>query len=99
MTVKATAGGGRPLKGLSVWADYTEPEPGPSGDDRYILKGGVQSNVRFSEQQDGRFLSESLQPGREVNITAQAPGFQPASRKLKLPEGGNQELTLVLEPR
>jgi hypothetical protein len=41
----------------------------------------------------------SLQPDHEVKITAQAKGFQPASRTLQLAEGKSEEITLVLDPK
>jgi hypothetical protein len=34
-----------------------------------------------------------------VNVTVSADGFATASRKLSLPEGKAEEITLVLEPK
>ena len=66
---------------------------------RSVLKNGVHSDVHFEKQDDGRFRSDQLTPDREVNITAEADGFKPASRKFKLAEGKTEEITLVLEPK
>ena len=66
---------------------------------KLILAGGVQSDVDFEKQEDGRFRSEQLQPDLEFNVTAEADGFKPASRKLTLAEGKTEEITLVLEPK
>jgi beta-lactamase regulating signal transducer with metallopeptidase domain len=96
LTVKATDEGGRPVKDLVVSARFTTPEPEP--DTSYILKGGVNSDVLFQEQRDGRLRSTSLQPGRELLVTAQAAGFAPASQKLTLAEREHLEVKLVLKP-
>jgi beta-lactamase regulating signal transducer with metallopeptidase domain len=95
--LKATTKDGKPVKGFRVSADYTEPDPQHEG--KFILKGGVGSDVNLEEQGDGRYRSSQLVPDREVKVTAQADGFKPASRKLKLPEGKTEEVTLVLEPK
>ena len=64
-----------------------------------ILKGGETSNVLLHEVPNGPFRSESLQPGREILVTAQASGFAPAHKKLILAEGEKVEATFVLKPR
>lgn len=40
-----------------------------------------------------------LVPDREVVVTAQAEGYTPASRKITLPEGKTEEVSLILEPK
>lgn len=66
---------------------------------KIILAGGVQSDVNFEKQEDGRFRSEQLQPDLEFSVNAEAEGFKPANRKLKIAEGKTEEITLVLEPK
>ena len=96
LTVKATDQGGLPVKGFQVRPMFTEPELEP--DTSYILKGGVNSHVRFQEEQDGRFRSASLQPGREMQITAQARRGQASEAEATLAEGEKVEVKLILKP-
>jgi uncharacterized GH25 family protein len=93
--VKATTKNGNALKGFRASVDYTEPDKQRDG--KYILKGGLNSDVNLEEHGDGRYRTSQLVPDREVLVTVQAEGFASASRKLKLPEGKNEEVTLVLE--
>jgi hypothetical protein len=95
--INATTKDGKPVKGFQAVVDYTEPDPQRGG--KYILKGGVQSDVSLEEQGDGRHRTSQLVPDREVAVTVTADGFAPASRKVTLPEGKVEEVTLVLEPR
>ena len=66
---------------------------------KLILAGGVESDVNFEKQEDGRYRSEQLQPDIEFSVNAEGDGFKPATRKLTIPEGKTEEITLVLEPR
>jgi hypothetical protein len=96
--VKAEAKDSKPVPGLKVSAHYTQQEKEQVGG-KLILAGGVESDVNFEKQEDGRFRSEQLQPDLEFSVTAEADGFKPASRKLTLTEGITEEITLVLEPK
>ena len=96
--VKAETKDGKPVAGLKVSAHYTQQEK-EQMQGKLILAGGVQSDVNFEKQEDGRFRSEQLQPDLEFSVTAEADGFKPASRKLTLAEGKTEEITLVLEPK
>jgi beta-lactamase regulating signal transducer with metallopeptidase domain len=95
--VKATTSTGEPVKAVVFSGDYLDESDGPGM--RMILKNGLQSDIHFEKQDDGRFRTYSLTPDRAVKITAHADGFQPASRTFKLPEGKTEEATFVLEPR
>jgi hypothetical protein len=95
--VKAQTRDNKPVPGLKVSALYTQEEKEQEG--KFNLAGGVRSDVNFEKQEDGRFRSEQLQPDLEFNVTAEADGFKPASRKLTLAEGKSEEITLVLEPK
>jgi hypothetical protein len=88
----------KPVPGLKLSANYSQQETEQMGGKR-ILAGGVQSDVGFEKQEDGRFRSEQLQPDLEFNLIAEADGFKPASRKLSITEGKTEEITLVLEPK
>lgn len=56
---------------------------------------GIQGDVLFEKQQDGRWRSESLLPDENVTLTVEAPGFQSWSQSYVLTEGTTQEI----EPR
>jgi hypothetical protein len=96
--VKAEAKDGKPVAGLKVSAHYTQQEKEQMGG-KLILAGGVESDVNFEKQEDGRFRSEQLQPDLEFSVTAEADGLKPATRKLALTEGKTEEIKLVLEPK
>lgn len=96
--VKGEAKDGKPVSGLKVSAHYTQEEK-QEMHGKLILNGGVQSDVNFEKQEDGRFRSEQLQPDLEFSVTAEADGFKPASHKLTIGEGKTEEITLVLEPK
>jgi Zn-dependent protease with chaperone function len=95
--VKATAKDGRPIQDLILAGEYTE-EIANAGVKRG-LPNGAQTEILFERQGDGRFRATKLTPDREVKISADADGFKPASRKIKLPEGKTEELTVVLESK
>jgi beta-lactamase regulating signal transducer with metallopeptidase domain len=88
----------KPVPGLKVSAQYTQPEKNQAMG-KLILAGGVESDVSFEKQEDGRFRSSQLQPDIEFSVKAEADGFKPASHKLTIAEGKNEEITLVLEPK
>jgi hypothetical protein len=97
IVINATTRDGKPVKGFRASVDYTKPDPERDG--KYILKGGVRSDVSLEEQGDGRYRTSQLVPDREVEVTVKADGFKTASRKVTLPEGKVEEVTLVLEPK
>ena len=55
-------------------------------------------DVHFEKQDDGRQRSEQLVPDEEFTVTVEAPGYEPKSEKLKLPEGAVKELEVRLKP-
>src|SRR5262249_26032904 len=95
--INATDRAGKPVKGFRAGVDYTGPDPERDG--KYILKGGVHSDVSLEDQGDGRYRTSQLVPDREVEVAVKAEGFAPASRKVKPAEGTTEEVTLVLEPK
>ena len=95
--IAATTKDGRPATGFRTSVDYTEVDR-PRDDGKFILKGGIRSDVFLDEQKDGRYRTSQLVPDREVAVTVEADGYRPASRKVTLPEGKTEELTLVMEP-
>ncbi len=93
--ISAATKDGKPVKDFKASVDFTEP--GERRDGKYILKGGMHSDVSLEDHGEGRYRTSQLVPDREVVVTIKADGFAPASRKLKLPEGKTEEVTLVLE--
>ena len=97
LLVKVTAKDGSKPKGVAVTATYPEEKGLQEG--RFIVKNGLQSDVTFEEQEDGRFRSSQLLPDEEVTITAHAEGYPEASQKVKLAEGTSKDVEIVLEKK
>jgi beta-lactamase regulating signal transducer with metallopeptidase domain/uncharacterized GH25 family protein len=96
--VKGETKDGKPVPGLKVSAIYSQQDT-EQMEGKRILAGGVQSDVGFEKQEDGRFRSSQLQPDLEFNLIAEADDCKPANRKLTITEGKTEEMTLVLEPK
>jgi beta-lactamase regulating signal transducer with metallopeptidase domain len=95
LVVDATDGSGRRLKDFKVKATY---QPGKSPKDpNSSFVNGVQGDVYFEKQEDGRWRSEQMLPDEEVNVTLSADGYQPRSENVKLAEGTTRDLKMVLE--
>jgi beta-lactamase regulating signal transducer with metallopeptidase domain len=93
----ATQDGMKPAD-VVVWADYTPKKKDQGG--RRVLKGGVTSDCRFEQQEDGRFRSDGLYPDQEVTVTARAKGYaERTSPAFSLAEGTTREIELVLEKK
>jgi beta-lactamase regulating signal transducer with metallopeptidase domain len=86
LLVKVTVQDGRALKGVKVTVDLP-PE----------LKH-LHPTITPSEQNDGRWRCSFLPRDDEFTLTVAAPGFQPSSQKLTLPEGAKKEVTVKLKP-
>jgi hypothetical protein len=97
LLVKVTAKDGGKPKGAAVTALYPEEKGLEQG--RFIVKNGLQSDVTFEEQEDGRFRSSQLQPDLEVTITAHAEGYQDGTSKVKIAEGMSKDVEIVLEKK
>jgi beta-lactamase regulating signal transducer with metallopeptidase domain len=95
LLVKVTAKDGGKPKGAAVTALYPEEKGLQEG--RFIVKNGLNSDVTFEEQEDGRFRSSQLLPDEEVTVTAHAEGYAEASQKVKLAEGTSKDIEIVLE--
>jgi len=93
---KITSKDGQPLSEQGLTGEYLD-EKDEQGM-RMILPGGRNSDISFNKQEDGRFRTSQVTPDREIKITAYAKGFEPESRRFKLPEGKTEEVTFVLEP-
>ena len=96
--IKATTKDGRPVPKFKATVNDTTPKQAGNGG-QFVLGDDTYSDVSLEgPQEDGRYRTSQLPPDTEVEVTAKAEGFQPASRKLTLPEGKTEEVTLILEP-
>jgi hypothetical protein len=96
LLVQVKAKDGSKLKDVAVSADYPPGKAQYSG--KLILKKGLNSDVSFEEQEDGRFRSSQLFPDQEVTVTGHAKGYASVSIKVKpIKEGVTKEMTVVLE--
>ena len=93
--VKVVAKDGGKLKDVAVTATYPEGKGDARG--KRIVGGGRQSDVGFEKQEDGRFRSSQMFPDEEVTITGHADGYESHSEKVKLAEGTQKEIVIVLE--
>jgi hypothetical protein len=92
--IKPATPDGQPVKGVQVSVNYSGGDK--SQDGKYILKGGMQSDVNLEEMDGGRFRTSQLAPDRDVTVTARADGYTSKSETLRLPEGATRELELIL---
>jgi beta-lactamase regulating signal transducer with metallopeptidase domain/uncharacterized GH25 family protein len=93
--VKIVAKDGGKLVKPTITAKYAPDKAQYQGG--ILISNGMQSDVNFEEQEDGRFRSEQLFPDEEVTFTAHAEGYESKSEKLTLPEGAKKEIEIVLE--
>lgn len=57
-----------------------------------VTDNGVQGDVSFDKQDDGRWRSSQLLPDEEFTLTLDAEGYRPKSEKLTLAEGAVKEI-------
>ena len=95
LTVRAVGPDGKPFTKFLPRIEYKDPTltrhaaaPLPNGIKGDVVFGGATSREQW--------ITWSLQPDQEFTVTAEAPGYQPASQTLKLAEGENREITLKL---
>ena len=97
IVINATTKDGKPIKGFTAAVEYTAP--GEGREKNVHVVGGGRKQAIQDEQYDGRYRTSTLLPDKEVSVTVSADGYATASRKLSLPEGKTEEVTLVLEPK
>ena len=59
---------------------------------------GVEGEVNFEKQEDGRWRTEQMLPDEKIKLTVSADGYKSVKRELALPEGAVEELTVTLFP-
>ena len=88
--VRAVAEDGSTIPGFKcklVYASDRKPYEQPPNWIR-----GIEGDVNFETQQDGRWRSQSLLPSENVTLTVEAAGYQPWSQVFSFPEGVTQEV-------
>ncbi len=64
------------------------------------MSNGSSYSDGFTHQPDGRYRSRSLMPDHEYKIIAASKEYVPKEvPRLKLPEGGRAEVTLILRKK
>jgi hypothetical protein len=96
LLVKVSAKDGQKLNNPAVTIAYG-PGKRSSRFAGFVVAGGRRSDVRFVQQEDGRFRTMSLFPDEETTVTAHADGYASQSVPVKLPEGETKEIEIVLE--
>jgi beta-lactamase regulating signal transducer with metallopeptidase domain/protocatechuate 3,4-dioxygenase beta subunit len=92
---KVSAKDGGKLPDVKVTAMYGTGKGPFQG--RLIVGDGLNSDVSFEHQEDGRFRSEQLLPDEEVTFVAHAKGYKGIPVTLKMPEGESKDIELILE--
>jgi hypothetical protein len=95
LVVNAVDSKGQQIKGFTPKVTYQEGKSPKDPNSRFI--NGVEGDVYFEKQEDGRWHSFQMQPDEEVTVTAVAEGYQAPTEKVKLAEGAIKEVKLVLE--
>jgi len=67
------------------------------GKQRYVIEGEQRSDLSFEHQDDGRQRTSQMLPDEEVTFTVTSAGYEAASEKVTLPEGGTKELVVTLK--
>jgi hypothetical protein len=86
---------GQQIQGFQVFAKYQQGKSPLEPNTQFI--NGVQGDVYFEKQEDGRWRSVQLLPDEEVTITVEAGRYVPRSETLRWWEGEQKELEMVLE--
>jgi protocatechuate 3,4-dioxygenase beta subunit len=83
------------IKGFKAQVVYVSGKS-PKDPNSFFING-VQGDVYLEKQEDGRWRTSQMLPDEEIEVTAQADGYEKKSIKLKMPEGETKDLELVLD--
>jgi hypothetical protein len=86
---------GAQIKDFQIKVEYA-PDKSPKQRGSFFING-VQGDVYFEKQEDGRWRSSQLLPEEEITVTVSADGFKSYQEKMSLAEGTTKELTAKLE--
>lgn len=101
IVISVTTNAGMPIEDNLPSVDYTDPNYDGRGNKLYHSgkSGQSETDVPFEDIGGGKIRTIQLVPGREVNVTIRAEGFQTESRKITLAEGKTEEMKFVLVPK
>lgn len=94
LIVSAIDSGGKPIADFKPALFYRNGVKPREEGSRWL--SGVDGEVNFEHQEDGRWRSEQLLPDEEFILTVLAEGFQTAARSMSLAEGEVKELDFPL---
>jgi beta-lactamase regulating signal transducer with metallopeptidase domain len=97
VTVRAVDSDGKPVAEFKPAIFYRSGVKPRQEGSRWI--SGVDGEVNFEKQEDGRWRSEQLLPDEEFILTVFADGYQPASEALTLTEGSLKDVSIVLHKK
>jgi RNA polymerase sigma-70 factor (ECF subfamily) len=97
VTVRAVDSEGKPVAEFKPAIFYRSGVKPRQEGSRWI--SGVDGEVNFEKQEDGRWRSEQLLPDEEFILTVFADGYQPTSEVLTLAEGSLKDLSIVLHKK
>jgi beta-lactamase regulating signal transducer with metallopeptidase domain/uncharacterized GH25 family protein len=95
LTVRVKAKDGTKLSDAKVTAMYGKGKGPFQG--RLIVGDGLNTDVTFEHQEDGRFRSSQLLPDEEVTLTGHVKGYKSTPVTLKVPEGESKDIDLIME--
>jgi hypothetical protein len=95
--VRAAAEDGAPIKEFKPHVFYAKHKRTDHQGGRWL--SGIEGDVNFEKQEDGRWRSEQLLPDESFILTVEAEGYQLWSERFSLPEGAIKELDVRLKKR
>lgn len=95
--VKIVDESGKLIKDAKPKALFEEGKSPKSPGSRFI--NGVQGDVSFEQQADGRWRSSSLLPDHKLTVSAQQEGLVTKEQVVSLKEASEKELVFVMTPQ
>lgn len=95
LILNAVEKGGSQIKDFKVKVTYAAGKS-PRDPNSFFING-MQGDVFFEKQEDGRWRSSQMLPDEEVAVTISAEGYKSYETKLKLVEGTTKEIKAELD--
>lgn len=97
LLVKAVDENGKQIKEFKPKAVYVKGKSPKDPNSRFI--NGVNGDVSFNDQPDGRWRSSQLLPDHNVTVVAEKEGFTTDAQVVSLKEGTTKEVVFVLKKK
>lgn len=94
LIVKAVDEDGKQVKNYKPKATYMRDSP-KNPNSRFI--SGVNGDINFDHQQDGRWRSSNMYPDQSFTLTIEKEGYTAEPQLLTLKEGAKHEVTITVE--